>query len=324
MVALAPPPGESLRRADRWLVDHAGAESNTCVGLARLGLKVAWVSRLGQDAAGDRILDALAAEGVETTWVRRDSLRPTGVMLKDPAAGVRYYRSGSAASAMSPDLLDGVPVQRARAILVSGITALIGSTAHAAGLAFLEAGHGLRIVDPNLRHGLWGSDRRAALVLPFIERCNLLLSGVSELEEILSAAGRAGGSGESGGSREAGGANAAEALAWRATAHGPREVVVRSATTIGARGSRRSDRRRRRLQCRLHCRAPRRRPCRGGAARRHPLRDGGDDRDERYGGVSTSTYVAVPYVPVVTPLRSHPFSNSFRRPPVRGCSAHAS
>jgi 2-dehydro-3-deoxygluconokinase len=234
MVALAPPPGESLRRADRWLVDHAGAESNTCVGLARLGLKVAWVSRLGQDAAGDRILDALAAEGVETTWVRRDSLRPTGVMLKDPAAGVRYYRSGSAASAMSPDLLDGVPVQRARAILVSGITALIGSTAHAAGLAFLEAGHGLRIVDPNLRHGLWGSDRRAALVLPFIERCNLLLSGVSELEEILSAAGRAGGSGESGGSREAGGANAAEALAWRATAHGPREVVVRSATTIGA------------------------------------------------------------------------------------------
>jgi 2-dehydro-3-deoxygluconokinase len=231
MIALAPPPGESLRRADRWLVDHAGAESNTCVGLARLGLKAAWVSRLGNDAAGDRILDALAAEGVDTTWVRRDPLRPTGVMLKDPAAGVRYYRSGSAASAMRPDLLDGVPVQQARAVLVTGITALIGSTAHSAGLALLEAGHGLRIVDPNLRHGLWGSDRRAELVLPFIERCNLLLSGAGELEEILTGAG---GSGRAGESRESGGADAAEALARRATAYGPREVVVRSATTIGA------------------------------------------------------------------------------------------
>jgi len=228
MVALAPPPGESLRRAARWLADHAGAESNTCVGLARLGLRVAWVSCLGHDAAGDRILDALEAERVHTTWVRRDALRPTGVMLKDPAAGVRYYRTGSAASAMGPDLLDGVPAPRARAVLVTGVTALIGAAPHAAGLALLEAGQGLRIVDPNLRHGLWGSDRRAALVLPFIERCTLLLSGASELEEILTGTGGAGGSGESGGW------DAAEALARRATAYGPREVVVRGAAAIGA------------------------------------------------------------------------------------------
>src|SRR3954451_23375285 len=102
MVALAAPPGDSLRRADRWLVDHAGAESNTCVGLARLGLRVAWVSRLGADAAGDRILDVLTAECVDTRWVRRDPARPTGLMVKDPEGGVRYYRSGSAASALGP------------------------------------------------------------------------------------------------------------------------------------------------------------------------------------------------------------------------------
>src|SRR2546425_6562159 len=103
MLALAPPPGESVRSASRLLVDHAGAESNAAVGLARLGCRVAWVSRLGADAAGDRILDALAAEGVDTRWVARDRKRPTGLMLKDPGAAVRYYRSGSAASALSPD-----------------------------------------------------------------------------------------------------------------------------------------------------------------------------------------------------------------------------
>ena len=58
MIALAPPPGEIVRRTGYLLVDHAGAESNTCVGLARLGLRVAWVSRLGADAAGERILEA--------------------------------------------------------------------------------------------------------------------------------------------------------------------------------------------------------------------------------------------------------------------------
>ena len=116
MVALAPPDGESLRGAARWLVDHAGAESNTCVGVTRLGLRAAWISRLGDDAAGARILDALAVEGVDTSWVRRDARRPTGLMLKDAGAAVRYYRTGSAASVMGPEILDGVPAPFCRRI----------------------------------------------------------------------------------------------------------------------------------------------------------------------------------------------------------------
>src|SRR5215813_5680643 len=113
MNALAPPGGASVRTAAQLLVDHAGAESNTCVGLARLGFRVAWVSRLGDDAAGARILDALTAERIDTRWVRRDPSRPTGLMLKDPDApgrSVRYYRTGSAASALSEADLDGVPI----------------------------------------------------------------------------------------------------------------------------------------------------------------------------------------------------------------------
>src|SRR5215471_20135708 len=51
MVVLAPPVGQSFRNAGTVLVDHAGAESNTCVGLARLGFRVAWISRLGTDSA---------------------------------------------------------------------------------------------------------------------------------------------------------------------------------------------------------------------------------------------------------------------------------
>lgn len=218
MLALAPAPGASLRTADTLLVDHAGAESNTCVGLARLSFRVAWISRLGRDAAGDRILAALLSEGVDTQWVQRDAHRPTGVMLKDPGAGVRYYRTGSAASAIGPEDLAGVPVSDARAVLVTGVTALIGARPQTAGLALLSAARGLRIVDPNLRDGLWGSDRRAELVLPLVDHCDLLLAGSAELEELLGSAD-------------------AETLARRAAARGPREVVVRAANTIGALGS---------------------------------------------------------------------------------------
>src|SRR5260370_41259141 len=118
MVALSPPPGESLRDAAMLHVDHAGAESNTCVGLARLGFRAAWVSRLGSDAAGDRILDALSAEGVDTQWVRRDRERPTGLMLKDPDTGVRYHRTRSAADPLDPRGLPEVPVGHPRDLVV--------------------------------------------------------------------------------------------------------------------------------------------------------------------------------------------------------------
>jgi 2-dehydro-3-deoxygluconokinase len=218
MLALAPPTGVALRSAASLLVDHAGAESNTCVGLARLGLRTAWVSRLGTDAAGDRVLDAIRAEGIDVQWVERSARRPTGLMLKDPDAGVQYYRRGSAASAMGPALLDAVPVSDARAVLVTGVTALIGADAQAAGLALLHRARGLRVVDPNLRAGLWGSDRRAALVRPFVEQCDLLLCGAGEIAEVLGTADEGN----------------PEALARLAAACGPSEVVVRSAATIGA------------------------------------------------------------------------------------------
>ena len=227
MLALAPAHGTSLRtppacssitRAPKATPPSA-SRGSVC---APRGSVVSATTR-----PATRILDALSKESVDTRWVRRDPRRPTGMMLKDPDAGVRYYRTGSAASAMGPDILDGVPVADARAVLVTGVTALIGDDPHAAGLALLSAARGLRIVDPNLRSGLWGSDRAPELVRPFIERCDLLLAGDAELGEIVGA-GWAGGAGKAG-ARE----RLQAARAPRQRRIGPREVVVRGAASIG-------------------------------------------------------------------------------------------
>jgi len=210
--------GVPLAEASELHVTHGGAESNTCIGLIRLGVRAAFVSRLGNDPAGDRVAADLRDAGVDLRWVRRDPGRPTGLMLRETSgAPAWYHRVGSAASGLSPADLEGVPVEEARGVLVTGITAMLGDGPHAAALALLERARGLRVVDPNLRSGLWGSDRAPELVLPLLERADLILGGEGELERLVGSRGRE--------------------LAERCHALGAREVVLKR----GAEGAAVSD-----------------------------------------------------------------------------------
>jgi 2-dehydro-3-deoxygluconokinase len=204
LVALDGPLGE----ASAFRATHGGAESNTCVAFARLGSSAAWVSRLGEDPAGDRVLAALGAEGIHLDWVTRDHERPTGLMLRDTLGAVRYYRAGSAASALSPADLEGVPIEEARAVFATGITPLLGHGPRRAVRELLRRAQGLRAFDLNLRRGLWGSDRTVAVIEPLLRSCDLLLGGADELAAFVPDAGD-------------------EERARAAARLGPREVVVK-------------------------------------------------------------------------------------------------
>jgi 2-dehydro-3-deoxygluconokinase len=211
MVSLIATDG-SLEQATTFRATHGGAETNTLVALSRLGARTAWVSRLGDDGLGRRVERDLRGEGLDLRWVRRDPERVTGVMIRDTRGGLAYRREGSAASALSPDDLQDVPVHEARAVLVTGVTALIGDGPQRCAVALLEGADGLRVVDPNLRPGLWGSDRAADLILPLLERCDLLLGGEAELEALVG---------------QADAPDGVRALAERCRAKGPSEVVVK-------------------------------------------------------------------------------------------------
>jgi len=208
MLSLVATDGD-LTSASTFMATHGGAESNTCVAMARDGFGVAWVSRLGHDPAGDRIRGDLASEGVDLRWVRTDPQRPTGLMLRDTVGGVRYWRAGSAASAIGPSDLHDVPVEDAAAILVTGITAMLGAGPRDAAVAFLDRGTGIRAVDPNLREGLPGSADPRGAIAPLVERCTILLGGESELQVVAD-------------SDERG-----EGLARTVARLGPREVVIK-------------------------------------------------------------------------------------------------
>lgn len=65
MAAFTPDSVGALRYVQNFGIRTAGAESNVAVGLAKLGLEAAWVSRLGTDEFGCFIRNQLRAEGVD-------------------------------------------------------------------------------------------------------------------------------------------------------------------------------------------------------------------------------------------------------------------
>ncbi len=60
---LSPPKPGDLAEVEHFMKRVAGAELNVATGLARLGLKVGWVSRVGNDSFGRFVLQSLAKEG---------------------------------------------------------------------------------------------------------------------------------------------------------------------------------------------------------------------------------------------------------------------
>jgi sugar/nucleoside kinase (ribokinase family) len=143
----------------------AGAELNVAIGLARLGLRVGYLSRLGQDAFGRFLAATLDREGIDRRHVALDAAHPTGFMLKsrtddgsDPR--VEYFRRGSAASRMTVADLDGGYCAGARHLHLTGIYVGVSSTTREMVFALAEQARqqGQSIsFDPNLRPTLWPS-----------------------------------------------------------------------------------------------------------------------------------------------------------------------
>jgi 2-dehydro-3-deoxygluconokinase len=160
MVVLAPETSAPLQDVELFRGSVGGAECNVAGGLAALGIRSAWLSRLGADPFGARVRRVLEARGVDTGAVELDPARPTGMYVKDTAAGrMHYYRTGSAAAALGPAYLDRPEVVRRLAgadlIHTTGITAALSETC-AALLERLAVARSCPLsVDLNWRPALW-------------------------------------------------------------------------------------------------------------------------------------------------------------------------
>ncbi len=188
MAAFTPLASGPLRYVPDFKMRIAGAESNVAIGAAKLGVDVAWVSKLGEDEFGHFICNQTRAEGVDCRHLIFTSEYPTGIMFKETSAGetkVFYYRAGSAASHMTPEDLDESLFSEARLLHMTGITSVLSDDCMAmTEQAFaLAAKHGLTIsFDPNIRKKLWKDKDYSGLIRDLTLKSQIVLLGLDEAE----------------------------------------------------------------------------------------------------------------------------------------------
>ena len=210
-----------LRSAVTFEKHVAGAEANVAIGLARLGHSAGWISRLGDDEFGRYILTFLRGEGVDVSHVELEPEAPTGVAFKERReVGPRrviYYRRGSAASRMTPAILDREYLRTARYLHLTGITTALSPSCHETVRAAMRLARDLGVLvsfDPNIRLQLRPAAEWRTVLTDLLPLCDLVLPGRDEATLIT-------------------GEEDPERAARAILAYGPRLVVVK----LGAEGA---------------------------------------------------------------------------------------
>lgn len=181
LVSIGEPLYELNRQPDgRYLPGFGGDTLNVCVAAARLGARVAYVSRLGADIFGDELRALMIREGVDDTSVATDPEAPTGLyfVTHGPEGHVfTYRRAGSAASLMAPADIPEEKIAAARFVHASGISQAISETAADAVMAAfrLARAKGAQVsYDTNHRARLWPPQQARARVEQAAALANIL------------------------------------------------------------------------------------------------------------------------------------------------------
>lgn len=184
-VPAEPGPPDEVRT---WLRTIGGAESNVACHLPALGVPSGWVSAVGDDPFGRALVREIASAGVDVRGVVFDPSRPTGLYVKESGAGgspVRYYRSGSAASGMGPELVSQLDFSGVRVLHLSGITPALSDSCLALVRALLDRPRGDLLVsfDVNHRPALW-TGRDQSVLAELAGKADLVLTGDDEAERV--------------------------------------------------------------------------------------------------------------------------------------------
>jgi 2-dehydro-3-deoxygluconokinase len=192
MALVYPASAVGLAESQELRLDIAGAESNLCIGLSRLGVGACFISRVGLDPFGRLIRRILEREGVDTTALRDDPGAPTGVFfrehLPDGQRRVYYYRSDSAASRLSPDDLQPELFAGTKIVHFTGITPALSPSCAAACQRAIDMARQVGAAvsfDPNFRPRLWDASAARQVLQPLIMQADIVLMGHEDAHAVL-------------------------------------------------------------------------------------------------------------------------------------------
>jgi 5-dehydro-2-deoxygluconokinase len=177
-----------------------GCPANIAIGSARLGLRSAVITRVGDEHMGRFIREQLECEGVDTRGVVTDPRRLTALVI----LGIRdqhtfpliFYREDCADAALCEDDIDPAFIAEARAVVVTG-THFSRPNLDAASRKAMRLARGqgaLVVLDIDYRPVLWGltghglgeerfvaSDNVTAHLQSILEGCDVVVGTEEEL-----------------------------------------------------------------------------------------------------------------------------------------------
>ncbi|MCO5081507.1 MAG: 5-dehydro-2-deoxygluconokinase [Rhizobiaceae bacterium] len=192
--------GSRLEDIASFAKSVGGCPANIAVGTARLGLKSALLTRVGDEQMGRFIREQLAREGVSTESVIVDRERLTALVLlavqEEGVSPMIFVRTDCADMALSPDDVDEAFIASARAIVVTG-THFSRPNTEAAQLKAIRAAKaagGKVVFDIDYRPNLWGlaghaegferyvkSEKVTARIRPVLADCDLIVGTEEEI-----------------------------------------------------------------------------------------------------------------------------------------------
>jgi 2-dehydro-3-deoxygluconokinase len=181
---------QSLSEPMLYTAGFGGDTSNCAIAAARLGARSGYVTQVGEDVFGLRLLALWRDESVDTAGVRLVRDCETGVYFVTHGSqghAFTYRRAGSAASRMASDDAAFTPflrqVTHARTLHVSGISQAISASACDCVFAAIALARdaGARIAyDLNFRPKLWSVDAARLVVQRTVALCDIFLPSVDE------------------------------------------------------------------------------------------------------------------------------------------------
>lgn len=139
-----------------------GSPANVAIGAARLGLRSALITRVGDEPLGRFVREQLEREGVETRGVHTDPKRLTALVLLSVRDAqtfpLVFYRENCADGALDEDDVDPHLIGSARALLVTGTHFALagGARAQRKAIAVARSLDRKVVLDIDYRPNLWG------------------------------------------------------------------------------------------------------------------------------------------------------------------------
>lgn len=139
-----------------------GSSANIAFGTARLGVKSAMLTRVGDDHMGRFLVESLAREGCDVSGIKVDSERLTAMVLlgiKDRETfPLVFYRENCADMALQPEDIHEAQIASSKALLITGTHFSTDQVFRASSQAldYAEKHNVKRVLDIDYRPVLWG------------------------------------------------------------------------------------------------------------------------------------------------------------------------